>query len=220
MRNSKPVSAQFIEEHTGLPPHILNPQPLLVVISGPSGVGKDAVLRRMRERGYPFHFVVTVTTRPRRPGETHGVDYFFISEEEYDRLLAAGEFLEHATVYGYRYGIPKQQVREAWARGQDVLMRVDVQGAATIKKLVPEAVFIFLVASSLDELMQRLKDRATEREEDLERRMATARAEMERLREFDYVVVNSDGHLDEAVARIMAIIQAEKCRVRPRKINL
>lgn len=185
MRNSKPVSAQSIEEHTGLPPHILNPQPLLVVISGPSGVGKDAVLRRMRERGYPFHFVVTVTTRPPRPEEIHGVDYFFISEEEYDRLLGAGELLEHATVYGYRYGVPKQQVREAWARGQDVLIRVDVQG-----------------------------------DEDLERRMATARAEMERLHEFDYVVVNSNGRLDEAVARIMAIIQAEKCRVRPRKISL
>ncbi len=219
MPNSKSVSA-IHRRGAGVPSHILNPQPLLVVISGPSGVGKDAVLRRMRERGYPFHFVVTATTRPRRLGETHGVDYLFISEEEYDRLLAAGEFLEHATVYGYRYGVPRQQIREAWARGQDVLMRVDVQGAATIKKLVPEAVFIFLVASSLEELMQRLKDRATERGEDLERRMATARAEMECLHEFDYVVVNSNDRLDEAVERIMAIIQAEKCRVRPRKITL
>jgi guanylate kinase len=220
MTDIMPDTDKLSKDETGLPPHILNPQPLLVVISGPSGVGKDATLIRMRERGYPFHFVVTMTTRPPRPGETHGVDYFFISEEEYDRLLAADEFLEHATVYGYRYGVPKRQVREAWARGQDVLMRVDVQGATTIKKLVPEAVFIFLVAPSLDELMQRLKDRATEREEDLERRMATARAEMKRLPEFDYVVVNPQGHLDDAVERIMAIIQAEKCRVRPRKINL
>jgi len=208
------------EELTGLPPHVLNPPPLLVVISGPSGVGKDAVLAHMKERGYPFHFVVTATTRPQRPGETHGVNYFFVSEEEYDRLLAADEFLEHATVYGYRYGVPKGQVREAWARGQDVIMRVDVQGSATIKKLVPEAVFIFLVAPSLDELMGRLKSRRTERGEDLERRMALARAEMKCLSEFDYVVVNAQGHLDDAVDRIFAIIQAEKCRVRPRRISL
>lgn len=208
------------EELTGLPPHVLNPPPLLVVISGPSGVGKDAVLARMRERGYPFHFVVTATTRPQRPGETHGVNYFFISEEEYDRLLAADEFLEHATVYGHRYGVPKGQVWEAWARGQDVIMRVDVQGSATLKKLVPEAVFIFLVAPSLDELMGRLKSRKTERGEALERRMALARAEMKCLSEFDYVVVNAQGHLDEAVDRIFAIIQAEKCRVRPRRISL
>jgi len=208
------------EESTGLPPHVLNPPPLLVVISGPSGVGKDAVLAHMKERGYPFHFVVTATTRPQRPGETHGVNYFFVSEEEYDRLLAADEFLEHATVYGYRYGVPKGQVREAWARGQDVIMRVDVQGSATIKKLVPEAVFIFLVAPSLDELMGRLKSRRTERGEDLERRMALARAEMKCLSEFDYVVVNAQGHLDDAVDRIFAIIQAEKCRVRPRRISL
>lgn len=208
------------EELTGLPPHVLNPPPLLVVISGPSGVGKDAVLARMRERGYPFHFVVTATTRPQRPGEIHGVNYLFISEEEYDRLLAADEFLEHATVYGHRYGVPKGQVREAWARGQDVIMRVDVQGSATIKKLVPEAVFIFLVAPSLDELMGRLKSRRTERGEALARRMVLARAEMECLSEFDYVVVNAQGHLDEAVDRILAIIQAEKCRVRPRRISL
>lgn len=218
--NSRPIPDEAGEDRTGLPPHILNPPPLLVVISGPSGVGKDAVLARMRERGYPFHFVVTMTTRPQRPAETHGVDYFFISEEEYDRLLTAGEFLEHAVVYGYRYGVPKGQVREAWARGQDVLMRVDVQGSATLKKLVPQAVFIFLVAPSLDELMLRLQNRKTEHGEDLERRMALARAEMEQLYEFDYVVVNPQGDLDDAVDQILAIIQAEKCRVRPRRITL
>ena len=203
-----------------LPAHILHPDPLLVVLSGPSGVGKDACLNRMKELGAPFHFVVTVTTRPKRPTEVDGVDYHFISIEEYQDLLERGEFLEHANVYGYFYGVPKQQVREAWARGQDVLLRIDVQGAATIKKIAPQAVFIFLVASSMDELMQRLVERKTEAGTDLERRMATAREEMKRLPEFDYVVINRDDQLDEAVEQIIAILKAEKCRVHPRRISL
>lgn len=203
-----------------LPTHILHPSPLLIVLSGASGVGKDACVNRMKELGAPFHFVVTVTTRPKRPTEVDGVDYHFISVEEYQNLLERGEFLEHANVYGHLYGVPKEQVREAWARGQDVLLRIDVQGAATIKKIAPEAVFIFLAPSSMDELMQRLAERKTEARADLERRMATAREEMKRLPEFDYVVINRDDRLDEAVEQIMAILAAEKCRVHPRRINL
>ena len=198
----------------------IEPQPLLVVLSGPSGAGKDAVLKRMKELGYPFHFVVTVTTRPKRPGEVDGVDYYFVSEEEFAQMLARGELLEHAVVYGQHKGIPKRQVREALASGKDVILRIDVQGAATIRKLVPEAVLIFLTASSEKELLRRLKRRKTETPEELERRIATVREEMKRLPEFDYVVVNRDGALDEAVKTIAAIITAEKCRVKQRKIEI
>jgi len=194
--------------------------PLLVVISGPSGVGKDAVRRRMQERGCPFHFVVTATDRPQRPGEVHGKDYFFVSTAEFDRMLANGELLEHAIVYGQHKGIPKEQVRQALASGQDVLMRVDVQGAATVRRLVPEAVLIFLMPSSEEELIRRLRRRRTEDPAALQTRIAFAREELKWLPEFDYVVVNRDSKLDDTVDQIMAIITAEKCRVNPRKIEL
>ncbi len=201
-------------------PYHIESNPLLVVISGPSGVGKDAAVKRMEEMGYPFHFVVTTTSRPRRPNEVEGVDYHFVSEQEFVERLRQDEFLEHAIVYGQHKGIPKQQVREALASGKDVIMRIDVQGAATIRQLVPEAVFIFLTAPSEEELIRRLKKRKTETPQGLKRRIATAREEMKRLEEFDYVVVNRDCHLDEAVETIAAIITAEKCKVKQRKIEL
>jgi len=194
--------------------------PLLVVISGPSGVGKDATVMRMKERGFPFYFVVTATTRPKRAGEVHGRDYFFVSTEEFAEMLEKGELLEHAIVYGDYKGIPKQQVRDALVSGKDVIMRIDVQGAATIHRLVPEALFIFLTAASEQELIERLRARQSETPEGLKLRIATAREEMKRLPEFDYVVVNADNQLDETVDRIVAIITAEKCRVKPRQIKL
>jgi len=201
-------------------PYHIESNPLLVVISGPSAAGKDATLKRMEEMSYPFHFVVTATTRPRRPNEVNGVDYHFISEQEFTEMLEKDELLEHAIVYGQHKGIPKKQVREALASGKDVIMRIDVQGAATIRRLVPEAVFIFLTASSEEELIRRLKKRKTETPEGLKRRIATAREEMKRLDEFDYVVVNRDNHLDETVETIAAIITAERCKVKQRKIEL
>ncbi len=194
--------------------------PLLIVISGPSGAGKDSVIRRMKELGYPFHFVVTMTTRPQRPGEVNGRDYLFVSEEEFETLLREGGFIENAVVYGHRYGVPKEQVKKALESGKDVIMRVDVQGARTIRRLIPEAVFIFLVPSSEEELVRRLRARHTEGEEALKLRLETAREEMKSVGEFDYVVINADGRLDEAVQKIIAIITAEKCRTRPRKIAL
>ncbi len=194
--------------------------PLLVVISGPSGAGKDSIIRRMKELGFPFHFVVTMTTRPPRPGEVNGRDYIFVSEEEFEDLLRRDGFLENAVVYGHRYGVPKEQIRKALESGKDVIMRVDVQGARTIRRLIPDAVFIFLVPSSEEELTRRLKARHTEDERTLKLRLETAREEMKSLGEFDYVVVNADGRLDEAVQKILAIITAEKCRTRPRKISL
>lgn len=194
--------------------------PLLIVISGPAGVGKDSVLRRMKELGYPFHFVVTATDRPPRPGEVHGVDYFFLSTEEFLRLEREGELLEHAIVYGEHKGVPKQQVRDAFASGKDVIMRVDVQGAATIHRLAPEAVLIFLTAESKDELVRRLKGRGTETPEKLAERVGKIEWEMSRMQEFDYVVVNREGELDHTVAQIAAIVEAEHCRVHPRRVQL
>ena len=194
--------------------------PLLVVLSGPSGVGKDAVLDRMKEKGLPFHFVVTATTRPPRAGEKDGVEYHFLSEEEYDRLLAEDGLLEHAEVYGHRYGVPKAQVREALAQGRDVILRVDVQGAATIRKLAPEALFVFLAPGSQAELERRLRRRETENEAAFRLRMETAEKEMACRDQFDHVVVNEQGKLDEAVEQVLAVIAAEKARAGRRPVHL
>ena len=196
------------------------PSPLIIVISGPSGVGKDSVVKRMAELGYPFHFVVTATTRPRRPSEVHGVDYYFLSEQEFADMLSRDEFLEHAIVYGEHKGIPKAHIRQALSSGQDVMMRLDVQGAATIRRLVPDALLIFLSTATEAELIKRLEARHTETPETLRKRMATVKEEMKQLPQFDYVVINRDGRLDETVTQIAAIIAAEKCRVRPRMARI
>lgn len=189
------------------------PRPLLVVISGPSGVGKDVTIQRMKERGYPCHFVVTATTRPPRPGEQDGIHYHFMTEEQFLALQARGELLEHALVYGQYKGIPKAGVRAALASGQDVVMRVDVQGAATVRRLVPQAVTIFLTAESEEALIERLRRRRTEDEVQLQRRIETARAELMRAMEFKYRIVNREYTLDDTVNQVIAIMTAEKARV-------
>ena len=201
-------------------PYNLKSPPLLIVISGPAGVGKDSVIQCLKERGRKLHFVVTATDRAPRPGEVHGVDYFFLPTAEFLRMKREQELLEHAIVYGQHKGVPKQQIREALASGKDVIMRVDVQGAATIRALVPEALLIFLVASSADELKQRLRTRGGDSPEQLERRIAAACEEMRQLPKFDYVVVNRDGELDRAVDDVISIIQAEHRRVHPRQVKL
>src|SRR5512143_562527 len=150
---------------------LLKHPPLLVVVSGPSGVGKDAALKRMRELNYPFYFLVTNTTRPKRAEEVEGVDYHFVTQEQFGEMEQHGEFLERAVVYGYDYGNSRREVREALARGQDVIMRIDVQGATTIKKLVPDAVFIFLLPPSIEALERRLRKRRSEPEEYLQIRL-------------------------------------------------
>ena len=202
------------------PSSLPQPTALLVVISGPSGVGKDSVLRGLKERGLPFRFVPTMNTRPRRPDETNGVDYYFVTTEEFVTLMEQGELLEHAVVYGDYKGIPKKPIREALQSGQDVVLRVDVQGAATLKRLIPEAVFIFLSALNEEELVARLSNRQTESPESLRIRIATAREELKRMSEFDYVVVNHADRLEEAVQDVIGIIRAEHCRVHPRAVKL
>lgn len=194
---------------------------LLVVISGPSGVGKDSLLSRLKERGVPAHYTVTSTTRPQRAGESAGESFLtFLGEQEFDRLLAEDGLLEHAEVYGYRYGVPKAPVREALLRGQDVLMRVDTQGAASIKKVVPEAVLIFLTPPSLDELQARIRSRGLDDDATIKRRLEKASQEMARLPDFDYAVVNERDRLDDAVDQVLAIIAAERCRVGRRAVTL
>ncbi len=194
------------------------PQPLLVIVSGPSGVGKDATLRRMKEDGAPFHFLVTNTTRPQRPNEIEGVDYHFITPEEFERKLANGDFLEHAVVYGHQYGNSKSEIEQALARGEDVILRIDVQGAETIRRKVEGAVLIFL-AADLAELEKRLRARRTESEEALQLRLKMAAGEMQAMPRFDYVVVNHDAALEQTVSDIQAIIRAEKLRTHPRAVR-
>lgn len=194
--------------------------PLLIVISGPSGVGKDTVVQRMKALQLPFHFVITATTRPKRSDEVDGVDYFFISTDEFNQMIEKDELLEHAIVYNQHKGIPKQQVREALNSGFDVLMRLDVQGAETIRELCPDALLIFLATHNEQVLIERLKSRRTESPKDLELRIATAREEMKRVEMFDYYVVNADGELDATVETIQAIIVAEHHRTNPRQVDL
>jgi guanylate kinase len=194
--------------------------PLLIVISGPSGVGKDSVLRGLKERMDNLHFVVTVNTREPRPDEEEGVDYLFISEEEFQRMLANGELLENAHVYNDYKGVPREQVRSAMASGKDVLMRLDVQGAATIREVASEAILIFLNTASEEELIERLRSRGTDSAEDLEKRLQTAREELARIDEYDYVVINAEGQLEEAITRIIEIISLEHQREVPRQVSL
>ena len=194
--------------------------PLVIIISGPSGVGKDAVLHQIREQKYPYQFITTLTTRPKRPAETDFVDYHFISEAEFQELLKNRGFLESANVYGNWYGVPMQPVKEALSQGRDTIIKVDVQGSASIKKILPEAVFIFIAPPTLEELGNRLRKRRTESEFDLALRLKTAQQEMQKICHFDYVVINPNDRLELAVAQIQAIVTAEKCRTNPRKIIL
>jgi guanylate kinase len=198
----------------------MQPQPLLVVISGPSGVGKDSVIARMKAMDLNLHFVVTATTRLARTEEVDGVDYFFLTSDQFAEMIDQGEFLEYAIVYNDYKGIPKEQVRHALATGKDVVMRVDVQGAATIRSICPEALLIFLTTQDEEEMVTRLKIRKTETPEGLNLRIATARQELKRIHEFDYVVVNREGELEEAVETILSILHAEHHRVKHRKVNL
>ena len=183
-------------------------------------MGKDSVLNRMRELNFPFHFVVTATSRAIRPGEVDGFDYHFVSIERFEAMLQHEEFLEWAMVYGQYKGIPKFEVREAMASGRDVVLRLNVDGAATVQRIAPEAVFIFLAPASPDELERRLSYRHTESRAEIEARLAVAASELERVDLFDYVVINHEDHLDDAVSQICAIIAAEKQRVFPRRVRL
>ena len=201
-------------------PYNRSSYPLLIVISGPSGVGKDTIAHLVMEHSDSFFFVVTATTRPPRRDEIPGKDYIFLSHDEFAAMIEKEEFLEYAVVYNDYKGVPKQQIRDALKSGRDVIMRVDVQGAATIRKIIPNAVFIFLAAESEEALIRRLKQRKSETAEGLNLRIATARQEMKRAPEFDYCVVNEDNKQREAVRRIMCIVEAEHNKFSQKPISL
>jgi guanylate kinase len=195
-------------------------QPLLIVLSGLSGVGKDTVLAELRKINFPACISVSATTRPRRANEKEGFDYYFVSPRKFQSMIDAGELMEWAEVYGHRYGIPRGAVRKALQSGQDVIVKIDVQGAATIKKMFPQAVFVFLLTATLEELEQRLKQRRTETVAQLKLRLNTALKELAQLSMFDYVVVNRQGEIGRTVEDIKGIINAEKCRATPRRIDI
>lgn len=197
---------------------LLHPQPLLIVISGTSGVGKDSVIRGLKQRGLPLHVVVTATTRAPREEEQHGRDYFFFTYEEFETRIKDGWFAEHAVVYTDLKGIPRHQIEEALASGKDVVARVDVQGAKTLRGQYPQAVLIFIVPGSFNEWYQRLTRRGTESEKDLRVRVATAREEVKQIGLFDYVVVNAEDEIDKAVDDVVSIIKTEHMAVNHRQI--
>jgi len=202
------------------PPFALLARPLLIVLSGPSGVGKDALLTKIKQSDYPLEYITTVTTRGKRANERDNEHYHFVSPGEFQEMIRNEGFLEWANVYGNWYGVPKQPVQRALKKGRDTIVKVDIQGAATIKKLLPEVVSIILMPPSMEELVIRLNQRRTETPFDLALRIKTAGGEVKQLALFDYMVVNREGEVDLAVSEIKAIITAEKCRVSPRKITL
>ena len=192
--------------------NIKEKQPILLILSGPSGVGKDAVLSRMRELKEPYHYTVTSTTRSKRDGETEGKDYIFISQNEFKKQIELGGFLEWAEVYGNYYGVPRDQVKSALKTGSDVIIKIDVQGAQTIKKLAPMALYIFLAPPDTDQLEKRLTERMTESPESLTLRLKTAAEEMKSANWFDHIVINHENQLDSAVSEIQSIVKDARAK--------
>lgn len=201
-------------------PYAPQKYPVLIVISGPSGVGKDTVVRNLISKRDDFYFVVTATDRPPREGEVEGVDYFFVTTEQFEEMIAHDELLEHAVVHECYKGVPKSQIRDALNSDMDVIMRVDPQGAATLKRIIPDATFVFLLAESEEELTDRLRGRNSETDSSFSIKLQIARQELTRIPEFDYCVVNRNGKIEETVDQILAIITAERCRVGRRPIQL
>jgi guanylate kinase len=195
---------------------------MLVIISGPSGVGKDTVITALRERAHEpeYHYVVTCTTRPRRPYEVDGLHYRFLDRETFERLERVGEFLEASFVHANWYGTPRTPVREALAAGRHVILKIDVQGAQVIKENVSDALLIFLVPPSLEDLFHRLRTRATETADELDVRQRNAAIELARQEDYDYVVVNETDQVDAVAARIDEIIAAEHERHSDRRIRI
>ena len=177
----------------------------LLVISAPSGAGKTTLVRRLMDRRPSLHFSISHTTRPMRRGERHGHDYFFVDKDEFERIRLGGGFLEHAEVFGNRYGTGREQVEQLLASGQDVLLEIDWQGAQQVRENLPECVSIFVLPPSLDELEARLRGRSTDSEEVIRRRLGEAIGDISHWREFDHVIVNDD--LDEAVEALLAVVQ-------------
>lgn len=185
---------------------------VLFVLSGPSGVGKDAVLTALQARHPNFERAITATTRAPRPQETHGIDYLFWNASEFRDHILADDMLEWAEVYSHMYGTPRAGVDAALAEGRSVVLKIDVQGATSVRRAMPDAVLVFLAPPSLEELEHRLRSRLTDSEEAIARRLSTALHEMQELPLYDYVVVNDD--LDTAVEELKAVLIAETHRIK------
>ena len=194
--------------------------PLVVVISGPSGVGKDVLIEGMTGRGLNYHFTVTATTRDPRPSEREGINHHFLSVDEFQRAIADDELLEWARVYGNYYGVPKKQVRNALNQGKHVIIRVDVQGALRIKELAPEALMIFIHPPDLNVLQQRIERRGVNSSSDIATRLESAEEEMRQSKLFDRQVVNQEGDLESAVDEVISIVHEESRRIPPRIVNI
>ena len=210
-------SMEAIQESIAQPP---TAQGRLFVLSAPSGTGKDTVIQELKAQGLDFYVVASVTTRAMRPGESEGNPYYFVSKERFDEMIAQGELLEHALVHGNWYGQPLQPIRDNLHVGRDVLLKIDVQGAETVRKKLPGAIYIFLVPGSIEELVMRLTNRHTETEEQIQRRLINARNELAQQKYYDYTVMNRQDHLQDAVENLRAIIRAEHCRTHPRTVTL
>jgi guanylate kinase len=195
-------------------------QPLFIVISGLSGVGKDAVIDELLKRGMPLHKVVTATTRKPRTNERDGVDYHFLSQERFQEMIQNNELIEWALVYNDFKGVPRKQVQDAMSSGLDVIMRVDVQGARKFRELIPEALLIFITPANEQEWREMLLGRKTDSPEQIERRITAAPAELETLPIFDYIVTNKKCCLAGTVDSIISIIKSEHMRNPHRKVNL
>ncbi|MBA2678418.1 MAG: guanylate kinase [Ktedonobacteraceae bacterium] len=211
---------QLETQLTGPRPAAPLKQGLLFVLSAPSGTGKDTVINALKERGMDFHVVASVTTRAPRPGESEGHPYYFVSQEQFQDLVERNELIEYAQVHGNWYGQPMQQIQDNLRQGRDVLLKIDVQGATTVRKKVPGAIYIFLVPGSVEELVERLVNRQTENSEERQRRLADAEHELAQREHYEYVIENRQGRLEEAVENLKAIMRAEHCRTHPRSVHM
>jgi guanylate kinase len=213
-----PPAAEPARDRTGLGA----PGTMLVIVSGPSGVGKDTVIEALRRLpdGDTRDYVVTCTTRPRRPYEVDGVHYQFLTPEAFQELRASGGLLEANDVHGHWYGTPRRNVRRALQGGRDAILKIDVQGAAEVKQKVPEAMLVFLVPPSLEDLFGRLQERATETADELDLRQRNAALELARQKDYDYVVVNETGQVERTAARVDEIIRAEKAAQPDRRTRI
>jgi guanylate kinase len=200
--------------------NVLLHKPLMIVISGPSGVGKDSLIREMIHRKLPIHFVITTNTRSPRQDEKEGVDYFFVNKKCFQEMIDRDELIEYSQVYEDFKGVPKRQVEQAFASGKDVIMRLDVQGAEKIRKLYPDALLIFLVPANEKEWIERFKGRSGEPPKDLDMRINKAKEELRKIPLFDYIVVNPQNRLNDAVDEVEAIIKAEHHRTQQRSATL
>jgi guanylate kinase len=194
-------------------------RPLLLVLSGPSGVGKDAVIEGLK-KCHDLHTVVTTTTRSKRPGESEGNPYHFVEKAKFEKMIESDELLEWAKVYDYYYGVPREEVDKALKKSKPVIIKVDVQGARTIKNIIPDAIYIFLLPSTPEELSRRLLSRGNMSKEQLKLRLKTVDEEINYMSLFDYTVINADNRLEQTIETINCIIDAERCRIEERNIKL